>query len=117
MEETIARYQTEMEELQKSRKERLSGRLKRKRNECYRNRMPVLKIRSVPLKRHRQKKEKTRMARQELTDFRTSLMHWLPRNKKGKMARKMEKLKEKQERKKNKKNEQKAASFLNNRYS
>ena len=68
----------------KNHEKRLSGRLKRKRNECYRNRMPVLKIRSVPLKRHRQKKEKTRMARQELTDFRTSLDALASRNKKKK---------------------------------
>ena len=50
------------------------------------------------------------MARQELTDFRTSLDALASKEQEEKMARKMEKLKEKQERKKNKKNEQKAAS-------
>lgn len=46
MEETIARYQTEMEELQNPGK-RLSGKQKKKRNACFRNPMPALKIRFV----------------------------------------------------------------------
>ena len=69
MEETIARYQTEMEA----------------------------------------EKEKTRQARQELTDFRTSLDALASKEHEEKIAQKMEKLKEKQERKKNKKSEPKAA--------
>ena len=79
MEETIARYQTEMEELQKSRKEII-------------------------------KQAKEEAARQELTDFRTSLDALASKEQEEKLARKMEKLKEKQERKKNKKNEPKAAN-------
>ena len=62
------------------------------------------------IKEAQAEKEKTRMARQELTDFRTSLDALASKEQEEKMARKMEKLKEKQERKKNKKNEQKAAS-------
>ena len=57
------------------------------------------------------------MARQELTDFRTSLDALASKEQEEKMARKMEKLKEKQERKKNKKERAESGKFLNNRYS
>ena len=89
---------------------RLSSRRKKKQSECYRNRMPALKTQSVPSKEAQAEKEKTRLARQELTDFRTSLDALASKEQEEKMARKMEKLKEKQERKKNKKNEPKTAA-------
>ena len=92
MEETIARYQTEMEELQKSRKE----------NARIENTIRTIKEAQA-------EKEKTRQARQELTDFRTSLDALASKEHEEKIAQKMKKLKEKQERKKNKKNEPKAA--------
>lgn len=57
MEDTIARYQTEMEELQNHGR-RLSDRLKKKLNECCRNRTPALKIPSVRLKKLRPKKKR-----------------------------------------------------------
>ena len=104
MEETIARYQTEMEELQKSRQAKEEAeRMLQESNARIENTIRTIKEAQA-------EKEKTRMARQELTDFRTSLDALASKEQEEKMARKMEKLKEKQERKKNKKNEQKAAS-------
>ncbi len=61
------------------------------------------------IKEAQAEKEKTRQARQELTDFRTSLDALASKEHEEKIAQKMKKLKEKQERKKNKKNEPKAA--------
>lgn len=61
------------------------------------------------IKEAQAEKEKTRQARQELTDFRTSLDALASKEHEEKIAQKMEKLKEKQERKKNKKSEPKAA--------
>ena len=107
MEETIARYQTEMEELQKSRKE-IIRQAKEEAERMLQESNARIENTIRTIKEAQAEKEKTRMARQELTDFRTSLDALA--SKEEKMARKMEKLKEKQERKKNKKNEQKAAS-------
>ncbi|WP_303330275.1 Smr/MutS family protein, partial [Bacteroides acidifaciens] len=109
MEETIARYQSEMEELQKSRKEII----KQAKEEAERmlqesNARIENTIRTI--KEAQAEKEKTRLARQELTDFRTSLDALASKEQEEKIARKMERLKEKQERKKNKKNEPKAAA-------
>ena len=61
------------------------------------------------IKEAQAEKEKTRQARQELTNFRTSLDALASKEHEEKIAQKMKKLKEKQERKKNKKNEPKAA--------
>lgn len=108
MEETINRYQTEMEELQKSRKEIL-----RKAKEEVEQLMQEANarientIRSI--KEAQAEKEKTRLARQELTDFRDSLEDLSLKEQEEKIARKMERLKEKQNRKKEKKaNKEKA---------
>ncbi|WP_303010564.1 endonuclease MutS2 [uncultured Bacteroides sp.] len=106
MEETIARYQAEMEELQKSRKEII----KQAKEEAERilqesNARIENTIRTI--KEAQAEKEKTRSARQELADFRTSLETLTSKEQEEKIARKMEKLKEKQERRKNRKNEQK----------
>lgn len=102
MEETISRYQTEMEELQKSRKEIL-----RKAKEEVEQLMIEANarientIRSI--KEAQAEKEKTRQARQELADFRESLEDLTRKEQEEKIARKMERLKEKQNRKKEKK--------------
>ena len=99
MEETIARYQTEMEELQKSRKEIIAKakeeaeRLMKEANARIEN-----TIRNI--KEAQAEKKKTRQARQELADFRKSLEEAAAREEEDKIARKMEKLREKQERKK-----------------
>ena len=105
MEETIARYQAEMETLQKERKEIL----KKAREEAEHlmqeaNARIENTIRTI--KESQAEKEKTRLARQELTDFRENLEEQTNRELEEKIARKMEKLKEKQNRKKEKKNRQ-----------
>ena len=105
MEETIARYQTEMEELQKSRKE-IIRQAKEEAERMLQESNARIENTIRTIKEAQAEKEKTRMARQELTDFRTSLDALASKEQEEKMARKMEKLKEKQERK----NEQKAAS-------
>ena len=91
MEETIARYQTEIEELQKSRKEMMQEANARIENT----------IRAI--KEAQAEKEKTRQIRQELNDFRESLDTLTAKEQEEKIARKIEKLKEKQNRKKEKK--------------
>lgn len=102
MEETIARYETEAEELRKSRKEVMrqtkeeAERLLQEANAKIEN-----TIRSI--KEAQAEKEKTRLARQELTDFRQTVEDISSREKEDRIAQKMERLKEKQERKKNKK--------------
>ncbi|NDV56721.1 endonuclease MutS2 [Bacteroides sp. 519] len=103
MEETIARYETEMQELDKSRKEIIrkakedAERLLQESNAKIEN-----TIRSI--KEAQAEKEKTRQARQELADFRQSMEDLAANEQADKIARKMEKLKEKQERRKEKKN-------------
>lgn len=102
MEETIARYQTEMEELQKSRKEIIrqakeeAERLLQESNARIENTIRTIKEAQAD-------KEKTRQARQELSEFRESMDNLTSKDQEEKIARKMEKLKEKQNRKKEKK--------------
>ena len=100
MEETIARYQAEMEELQKSRKEIIrqakeeAERLLQESNARIENTIRTIKEAQA---------EKTRLVRQELADFRESIDNLTSKEQEDKIARKMEKLKEKQNRKKEKK--------------
>ena len=108
MEETIARYQTEMEELQKSRKE-IIRQAKEEAERMLQESNARIENTIRTIKEAQAEKEKTRQARQELTDFRTSLDALASKEHEEKIAKKMEKLKEKQERKKNKKSEPKAA--------
>ena len=102
MEETIARYQTEIEELQKSRKEIIrqakeeAERLLQESNARIENTIRTIKEAQA-------EKEKTRLARQELNDFRASVNELASKEQEDKIARKMEKLREKQNRKKEKK--------------
>lgn len=102
MEETIARYQAEMEELQKSRKEIIrqakeeAERLLQESNARIENTIRTIKEAQA-------EKKKTRLVRQELADFRESIDNLTSKEQEDKIARKMEKLKEKQNRKKEKK--------------
>ena len=88
MEETIARYQKEMEELQKSRKEVIrqakeeAERMLQESNARIENTIRTIKEAQA-------EKEKTRMARQELNDFRTSLETIASKELEEKIARKM----------------------------
>ncbi|HIY89383.1 MAG TPA: Smr/MutS family protein [Candidatus Bacteroides pullicola] len=99
MEETIARYQTEMEELQKSRKE-IIARAKEEAERLMKEANARIENTIRNIKEAQAEKEKTRQARQELADFRKSLEEAAAREEEDKIARKMEKLREKQERKK-----------------
>ena len=108
MEETITRYQTEIEELQKSRKE-IIRQAKEEAERMLQESNARIENTIRTIKEAQAEKEKTRQARQELTDFRTSLDALASKEHEEKIAKKMEKLKEKQERKKNKKSEPKAA--------
>lgn len=102
MEETMARYQAEMEELQKSRKEIIrqakedAERLLQESNARIENTIRTIKEAQA-------EKEKTRQVRQELAEFRESMDNLTSKEHEEKIARKMEKLKEKQNRKKEKK--------------
>ena len=108
MEDTISRYQAEMEDLQKSRKE-IIRKAKEEAEQLVQEANARIENTIRTIKEAQAEKEKTRQARQELTDFRTSLDALASKEHEEKIAQKMKKLKEKQERKKNKKNEPKAA--------
>ena len=102
MEETIARYQTEIEELQKSRKEILQ-KAKEKAEQLMQEANARIENTIRAIKEAQAEKEKTRQIRQELNDFRESLDTLTAKEQEEKIARKIEKLKEKQNRKKEKK--------------
>ena len=103
MEETIARYEKEIEELEHSRKEILkqakedAERLLQESNARIENTIRTIKEAQA-------EKERTRTARQELTDFRKEVEELDKAATEAQIARKMEKLREKQERRKEKKN-------------
>ena len=90
MEETIARYQAEMEELQKSRKEIIrqakeeAERLLQESNARIENTIRTIKEAQA-------EKEKTRLVRQELADFRESIDNLTSKEQEDKIARKKEK--------------------------
>lgn len=103
MEETIARYEKEIEELEHGRKEILkqakedAERLLQESNARIENTIRTIKEAQA-------EKERTRTARQELTDFRKEVEELDKAATEAQIARKMEKLREKQERRKEKKN-------------
>lgn len=99
MEETIERYQTEIADLQKSRKEILR-KSKEEAEQLMQEANARIENTIRTIKEAQAEKEKTRQARQELTDFRQSMESLANKEQEEKMARKMEKLKEKQNRKK-----------------
>lgn len=103
LEEAIARYQSEIEELQKSRKE-IIRQAKEEAEHMLQESNARIENTIRTIKEAQAEKEKTRQVRKELNDFRTSLDTMSTNEHEDKIARKMEKLKEKQERKKNKKN-------------
>ncbi len=111
MEETIARYQTEIEELQKSRKEILR-KAKEDAEQLMQDANARIENTIRTIKEAQADKEKTRQARQELTDFRQSMEALAGKELEEKIARKMEKLKEKQNRKKEKKANKSAETGL-----
>lgn len=105
MENTIARYEQEIQELERSRKEILkkakeeAERLLQESNAKIENTIRTIKEAQA-------EKERTRTARQELSDFKQQVENLEKAALEEKIARKMEKLREKQERKKDKKAKQ-----------
>ena len=102
MEETIARYQAEIEELQKSRKEILR-KAKEEAEQLMQEANARIENTIRTINEVQAEKEKTRQVRQELSDFRESMEALAAKEQEEKIARKIEKLKEKQNRKKEKK--------------
>ena len=102
MEDTIARYQAEMEDLQKSRKE-IIKKAKEEAEQLVQEANARIENTIRTIKEAQAEKEKTRQARQELTEFRQSMEALASKGQEEKIARKMQKLQEKQNRKKEKK--------------
>lgn len=103
MEETISRYESEIQELEKSRKEILR-KAKEEAEQLLKDSNARIENTIRAIKEAQAEKEKTRLARQELTDFRQAIEEKGKHEMEEKIARKMEKLQEKQNRKKEKKN-------------
>ena len=105
MEETIARYERELEELDRSRKEILkkakedAGRLLEESNARIENTIRTIKEAQA-------EKERTREVRQDLADFRRQVEEADKAAMEEKIARKMDRLREKQERRKERKESQ-----------
>ena len=108
MEETIARYQTEAEELQKQRKE-IIRKAKEEAEGLIGEANARIENTIRSIKEAQAEKEKTRLARQELNEFRDSLEELERKQQEEKIARKMQQLQEKQARKKDKKARKEAA--------
>lgn len=105
MEDTIARYEQEIQELERSRKEILKKAKEEAERLLQESNAKIEKtIRTI--KEAQAEKERTRTARQELTDFKQQVENLEKAALEEKIARKMEKLREKQERKKDKKAKQ-----------
>lgn len=102
MEDIIAKYETDIQELEKSRKEILrkakedAERLLQESNARIENTIRTIKEAQA-------EKERTRNVRQELSDFKEQIENIERTNLEENIARKMDKLREKQERKKEKK--------------
>ena len=109
MEDIIAKYETEIQELEKNRKAILR---KAKEDAEHLLQESNARIENTirTIKEAQAEKEKTRLARQELTDFKGQIDDLGKQNEEDKIARKMQKLLEKQERKKDKKNKPQATS-------
>lgn len=105
MEDTIARYEKEIEELERSRKEILK-KAKEEAEHLLQESNAKIENTIRTIKEAQAEKERTRTARQELTDFKEQVEKIDKAALEEKIARKMEQLREKQERKKDKKAKQ-----------
>lgn len=108
MEETIARYEKDIEELERSRKEILK-KAKEAAEQLLQESNAKIENTIRTIKEAQAEKEMTRLARQELTDFKEQVAAIEKQSMEEKIARKMDKLREKQERKKEKKAQQQKA--------
>ena len=108
MEETIARYEKDIEELERSRKEILK-KAKEAAEQLLQESNAKIENTIRTIKEAQAEKEMTRLARQELADFKEQVADIEKQSMEEKIARKMDKLREKQERKKEKKAQQQKA--------
>ena len=111
MEDTISRYQTEMEDLQKQRKE-IIRKAKEEAEQLMNQANAKIENTIRAIKEAQAEKEKTRQVRQELTDFRESLEALATQEQEEKIARQMQRLQEKQARRKEKKAQKAATPVL-----
>ena len=102
MEETIVRYETELEELNKNRKNILRT-AKEQAEQLLSESNAKIENTIRAIKENQAEKERTRLARKELVDFRKELAEKEKDEKEAAINHKMEKLREKQNRKKEKK--------------
>ena len=103
MEETISRYESELEELNKNRKSILRT-AKEQAEQLLQESNAKIENTIRTIKENQAEKERTRKARQELAEFRENLAEKEKEEREADIQRKMEKLREKQNRKKEKKN-------------
>lgn len=102
MEETIQRYESELEELDKNRKNILRTAKEQAEQLLQESNAKIEKtIRTI--KENQANKERTRQIRQELADFRENLAETEKAEREAEITRKMERLREKQNRRKEKK--------------
>ncbi len=102
MEETIAKYESEIQELEKSRKE-IIRKAKEEAEHLLNESNARIENTIRAIKEAQAEKEKTRQVRQQLEDFKEFVNEIDLKAAEDKIARKMEKLREKQNRKKEKK--------------
>jgi DNA mismatch repair protein MutS2 len=109
MEDIIAKYEAEIQELEKNRKSILK---KAKEDAEHLLQESNARIENTirTIKEAQAEKERTKLARQELSEFKGQINEIEKQNEEDKIARKMQKLLEKQERKKDKKNKPQAAA-------
>ncbi|MBR4380245.1 MAG: Smr/MutS family protein [Bacteroidaceae bacterium] len=102
MEEIIARYERELQELHQERKDILRN-AKSEAEQLVQEANARIEGTIKGIKEAQAEKEETKKIRQELADFRKQLQEQEAQNAEDKIARKMEKLRERQQRKKDKK--------------
>lgn len=109
MEETITRYENELQELNKNRKEILHT-AKKQAEQLLQESNARIENTIRTIKEKQAEKEQTRLARQELNDFKGALEQLEKEEKEAAIVRKMEKLRERQNRKKEKKGKETASN-------
>lgn len=109
MEDTIAKYEAEIQELEKNRKA-IIRQAKEEAEHLLQESNARIENTIRTIKEAQAEKERTRQARQELTDFKAQVEELEKKNREDEISRKMEKLREKQERKKERKGKEKTAT-------
>lgn len=109
MEEIISRYEKEMEEMRKTRKE-IIGKAKEEAEQLLQESNARIENTIRAIKEAQAEKERTKLIRKELSDFKENVNGISADDTDDAIARKMERLKAKQDRKKNKQNKPKETS-------